>query len=277
MITGQDAADTRAARGEALGDGVDNDNIISSVCELTHGLQRLTAVDKLTIRLVADDKQVVLLGNIAHHAHLFRRQDNAGGVAGVRDHDGAGVLVDSLFDLLAVGVVIAFLGAGRDGTDVRTAGVNHGVVVGIEGLGDQNLVAVVEDALQNDLKGLGTAGRNQNLVFFKVHIQIVVILLDRIDQNRHTGGRGIFQNGLIELTDGVEELLGRLYIGLADVQVVDLLSLCFSSHRIGVEFPHRGKAAFFDLAGELHLGIPPSFVAKAQKSGRIHNFYAQSG
>ena len=69
----------------------------------------------------------------------------------------------------------------------------------------------------------------------------------------------------------------HLNIGQPDVQVVDLLSLCFSSHRIGVEFPHRGKAAFFDLAGELHLGIPPSFVAKAQKSGRIHNFYAQSG
>jgi len=34
-------------------------------------------------------------------------------------------------DLLALGVVIALLGAGRDGGDGRAAGAYHGVVVGV--------------------------------------------------------------------------------------------------------------------------------------------------
>ena len=41
VVAGQDAADTRAAGGEALGDGVDNNDIVCSVCKFAHGLQRL--------------------------------------------------------------------------------------------------------------------------------------------------------------------------------------------------------------------------------------------
>ena len=208
----------------------------------------------------------MLLGDVAHHAHLFRSQDNASGVAGVRDHDRAGMLVDLLLNLLAVGIVIAFLGAGGDGMDVRTAGVDHGVVVGIEGLGNQDLVAVVEDALQNNLKRLGAAGGDQDLILLKVHIQIVVVLLDCVNQNGHAGRGGIFQNGLVELPDGVEELLWSFHVRLADVQMINLLALGFGCHRVGVELAHRGKAAFFDLAGELHLNT--SFICNAAARNR---------
>ena len=40
-------------------------------------------VDELAVGLVADDEQVVLLGDVDHQAHLLRREHRAGGVAGV--------------------------------------------------------------------------------------------------------------------------------------------------------------------------------------------------
>ena len=58
--------------------------------------------------------------------------NGAGGVAGIGAPDGAGMLVDQRLDLYARGVVIAFLGAGRDRADRRAAGARHRVVVGIE-------------------------------------------------------------------------------------------------------------------------------------------------
>ena len=65
----------------------------------------------------------MLLCDIDEHLHLLVAQHNAGRVAGIRDHDGARVLVDERFDLLAVSVAIPLLravGIGRiDAPQVR--------------------------------------------------------------------------------------------------------------------------------------------------------------
>ena len=128
----------------------------------------------------------MLLGDVHHHAHLLRRQNSAGGVAGVGADNGAGVLVDLRLHLGAVRVVVSLLRGGMYGVDLRAAGVDHGVVVGIEGLRDQDLVAVVQDAVEHDLQRLAAAGGDQDLARLKVHIQIVIILLDGIDQHRQS-------------------------------------------------------------------------------------------
>ena len=115
LILGDQAADTRAAGGKALGDRVDDDDVVTRpVGKLAKRLELLPAVDEFAVRLVADEEQIMLLGEVNEHLHLVVRQHHAGGIAGVRDHDGAGMLIDERLDLLALGVVIALLGAGRD-------------------------------------------------------------------------------------------------------------------------------------------------------------------
>ena len=257
FVAGDHAADAGAAGGKPLGHRVDDDDVLRRVLELTHGLQRLVGVDELAVRLVADDEQVVRLGDVHHHAHLLRRQHGAGGVAGVGDHDGTGVLVDLRLHLGAVGVVIAVVGRGGNGVDLRAAGIGHGVVVGIERLGDEDLVAVVEDAVHGDLQRLAAAVGDKDITGVEVHVQIGVILSDRLDQLRDTGGRRIGQHRQIKVLHRVKIRLGRFNIGLADVQVIDLLSLGLRRHRIGVELAH-GDSPHLRTLLENFMMDPPS-------------------
>ena len=122
--------------------------------------------------------------------------------------------------------------------DPGAAGVRHGVVVGIERLGDQDLVPVVEDAVHGDLQRLAAAVGNEDVTGLKVHPQCVVILLDGCDQLRDAGGRCIGQHRQVKVPHGLEICLGRLDVRLTDIQVIDLLPLGLRSHRIGVELTH---------------------------------------
>ena len=88
--------------------------------------------------LVADEEEIVLDRDIDEHLHLLVAQDHARGIAGVCDENGARVLVDLRFDLLAVGVAVTLLRCRRDGADVRAAGVGHRRVVGVERLGGRS-------------------------------------------------------------------------------------------------------------------------------------------
>ena len=162
------------------------------------------------------------------------------------------MLVDQRLDLLAVGIVVALLGAGRDRADGRAAGAYHGVVVGIKRLRNENFVAVVKNALERDLKRLAAAGGDVDLTFVKVHVELVVIVLDRVDQLRDARRRCVGEHRLLEVTDCLEKRGRSLYVGLADVEVIDVDAACLCRHRVRVELAHWRQAAFFYLAGKFH-------------------------
>ena len=136
--------------------------------------------------------------------------------------------------------------------DGGAAGIGHGVVVGIEGLGDQDLVAVIQDAVHGDLQRLAAAVGDQDVTLFKVHAQVVIVFLDGVDQNGDTGGRRVFQYRKVKVAHSLEVSLGGLDVRLADVQMVDLLAFCFCRHGIRMKLTHGGQAAFQNLAGKLH-------------------------
>ena len=253
MVAAEDGTHPGTTGGEPFGDGIDDDNILRSIGVLPEGLQGLAGIDKFTVRLVANDEQVVLLGNVAHEALLFGGQHNAGGVARVGADNGAGVLIDLRLDFSPVSVAVSLLGGGGDGVDAGAGGIDHGGVVGIEGLRNQNLVSVIQNALENDRKGLGAAGGDENFILFKVHVQVVIILLNSVDQLGHTRGGSVFQNRLAEIPHGLKKLRRGLHVGLANVQMIDLTAFGFRRHCIGMELPHRGQTAFFDFAGKLHV------------------------
>ena len=49
------------------------------------------------------------------------------------------------------------------GRMLRAAGVDQGIVVGVEGLRDEDLVAVVQDAVHGDLQRLAAAGGDEDI------------------------------------------------------------------------------------------------------------------
>ena len=253
MVAAEDAAHSGAAGGEPLGDGVDDDDVFRSIGILPEGLQGLAGVDELPVSLVPDEEEVVLLGDVAHQALLLRGEDHAGGVAGIGAHNGPGVFVDLGLDLGPVGIPVPLFRRGGDGVDAGAGGVHHGAVVGVEGLGDQDLVSVVQDALEDDGQCLRTTGGDEDLILFKVHVQFIIIGLDGVDQFRYPRGRGVLQDRGLEVTHCLKELRRGLHVGLADVQMIDLAALGFRCDCVGVELPHRGQTALLYFARKLHV------------------------
>ena len=143
---------------------------------------------------------------------------------------------------------------------LRTAGIGHGVVVGIEGLGDKYLIAVIQDAVHGDLQSLRAAVGDQDVTGVEVHIQVGIVLADGLHQLGDAGGRGVGQHRQVKVPDSVKVGLGCLDVRLADVQMVDLLALGLGRHRVGVELAHGRQSALQDFAGKLHDGSSLPFV-----------------
>ena len=151
LVAGDKAADAGAAGGKALGNGVDDDDVVLVALQLQKAHQRLTAVDEFPVDLVADDEEVVLFGNVGHEFYLVFGKHGAGGVAGVSEHDGPGVLVNAGLHALAYGELVALLRGSGDGAHGCAGKTDEGAVIGIEGFGNDDLVALVQNAAENYL------------------------------------------------------------------------------------------------------------------------------
>ena len=187
----------------------------------------------------------MLFGNVQHELQLLRREDGAGGIAGVGDKEGTGVLVDAGLDAGAVGVEVALFHRGRDRMDLRAGQRDRGVVVGIEGFGNDDLVAVVQNRGKGHLQSLTAAGGGQNIAALQLNTDASVIITHRIQINRQTARRRIGDDLLVKVFQSLIEGGGRLDIRLADVQGVDLDAAFFGLLRIGIELAHGRKATAF--------------------------------
>ena len=252
LVSGDQGADAGAAGGEALGDGVDDDHVLGHIRELRQADDLLIAVDELPVHLVGDDKQIMVPGHVGDHPGGFRRQDGAGGVAGIGDEDGLGPGGDLRLDAVPVAIEEALLGGGGDGVDHAARQTGKGVVVGVEGLGDQHLVPLVQNALEDDLQGLAAAVGGQDVPGVQFDAQAPVIPPDRLHVGRDARGGRVGQHGVLEILDGREELLGRLNVRLSDVQVIDLPAAGLCLHGIEMEFTDGRQVAALDLSGKAH-------------------------
>ena len=73
----------------------------------------------------------------------------------------------------------------------------------------------------------------------KVRVQEVPVeKLNRLTRGNH--------QGVVAQISAIE------YVGLADIQVIDLLAPGLCRHRVGVELTHGGQAALQSFAGKLH-------------------------
>ena len=232
-------------------------------------MERLASVNKFPVRFVADDEEFMLLGNVHHHPHFLRCQNRTCGVAGIGAHNGPGMLVDCRLNLCPVRIVVPFLRGGGDGVDLCATCVDHGIVIGIEGLGNQNFIAVVQNAVEDDLQGFTAAGGDEDFILLKVHIQGIIVPLDGLNQHWQARGGRILQDGLLEIPDCLKVLGGRFNVRLPNVQVIDLFAGSLCCHGVGMELSHRGQAAFFGLAGKFHT--ISSVRPHADQTGAFHS------
>lgn len=163
------------------------------------------------------------------------------------------MLVDQRLDLLPGGVAVALLRLGGNGTDHAAGNVHESGVVGIEGFGEQDLIALVQNTGEYDLQRFAAAVGRHNIIAGDGIAQVDVVIPHSLQIHLHTGRGRIGKYGFAEIPDGVEEGLGGLNVGLADIQVIDLASLCLRRHHVGVKLPDGREFARFDLTGKLHV------------------------
>jgi hypothetical protein len=209
-------------------------------------------VAEFPVNLVADQEQIALFGDVGNHPHFLLVEDNACGVAGVGDQDGAGVLGDQALDPLPLGIVVALPGVGRQGADNAARRMDEGGVVGVIRFGDDNLGVGVKNAQAGHQQRLAAAGGDEDVVWRQIHPQLVVIAPHCVNEHGHTGRLGIGQGLVVKVPHGIIVSRGRGQVGLADVQVIDFLAFFLRLHGVGMEFPHGRGLTPVCVDGYLH-------------------------
>ena len=220
-VPGNDGTNAGATGGEPLRTGIHHDHMILDVLHLAEGTHRLVIVDKFPIHLVRHQEQVMLLDHVRDDPHLLVGQYQTGGVAGVGDQNCPSALVDLGFDQLPVRKAVAVVSGGGNGMDHAAAHKRKGIVVGVERLRHQQLIAIVQDTGHDEFQGLTAAGGGQNVLPLQLHAQFGVISPHSVDIGGQAGGRCVFQCRLPEFPDRLIEGLRGLYIRLADIQMVN--------------------------------------------------------
>ena len=237
-VPGDQGAHPGAAGGEALGNGVHHDEVLLQPRQGQEGGKGLAAIDELPVDLIRHQEEPVLPGDVGDDGHFLRRQNSAGGVAGVRDENRPGALMDEGLDALALGVAVALLRGAVDGSDIAPRHMDEGIVVGIEGLRDQNLVPFVQKAAHHHLQRLAAAGGGQDVLLRQRRADALIVALHRRHILRHTRGRGVGQHIAAVMAHGVKEGRRRGDIRLTDVQVMDLHAPLLRRQGVGMELAH---------------------------------------
>ena len=199
----------------------------------------------------------MLPGDVRDELHLLRRQDGAGGVAGVGHQDGPGPLRDQGLDAAALSVAVSLLRRAGHGADAASRHMDEGIVVGVEGLRDQDLVPLVQDAAHGHLQRLAAAGGGQDVPLRQGRADALIVALHRLHIRRHAGRGGIGQDLAAVAVDGVKEGRGRGDVRLTDVQMMDLQAPGLRLQGVGMELAHRGEMALLHLGRKLHDKLPP--------------------
>ena len=190
----------------------------------------------------------MLPGDIQHQLQLVLGQHRTGGVAGVGDHNGPGMLIDAGLHAGPVSVGIALLRLGRHRMNGGAGQGNGGVVIGIERLRNDDLIAIVQNGGHDHLQGLAAAGGGQDISPLQGDADTLVVGADSVQQHGDAAGGRIGQDRVVEILNGLIEDIRGLDIGLANVQVVNLDSALSGCIGVRVELTHGGEPA------ALHFG-----------------------
>ena len=186
----------------------------------------LAAVDQLLIDLVGDHDQVVTDGDVGQALQGLIGLHHAGGVAGGVDNQHAGLIGDEALQLLEVDLEVVLLPqlvADRNSTEE----VGHVDVVEPHGIGNQNLVAGVEEGGYRGVGALAHADGHQDLVGGVVHVVVPLELFGNgLAQLRGTIVRGVEHVAPADaVISGILNDLGGIEVGAADLHMNDVLTL----------------------------------------------------
>ena len=156
------------------------------------------------------------------------------------ENDGPGTRGDFLLDLLTAGEMEALLRLRGDRNHHAAHRLNKGLIVRVEGFGDEHLVARIANCHQRMSDSLAGAVGDQDIPTLELHPVPPVVADYRVDQRRITVGRAVRKHIPGVGAHGLEEAGRRFDIGLTDVQMINRSPVAFRLLGIGDEPPYRG-------------------------------------
>ena len=238
LVAGDEGADAAAAGAVTFGDGIHHQHVHLRPVEV-HGAGMGPVVAEVAVGFVGEKVEAAADSEFPEAFHLFAAVEIAGGVVGVTDHD----------PLCAGGDERFKFGDGREGESafyIRSNGFHDyaggdckSVVVGVKGLGDDDFVTGVKAAHEPKQDSFGATGGDDDLVVVDVDPYSFIVCGQFAAVAFVPCAMAVFEDFKIEVADSVEGHRGRLDIGLADVEMINLDPLLFGGFRVGYEFPDR--------------------------------------
>ena len=232
-VPGAEAAYPDAAFGISLGHGIEEDHIVIYALKVHRGHVWPSGVDELPVDLVAEQEKVMPADYVSELLHLLAGVEIARGVVGIADEYGLGPGGDLLLELLDRRQAEAVLDAGLDAAYHGADRNRESHVVGIEGVGDYDLVARAETGQEREEHGLGAAGGDDYLLRRQVYAVFRVIADHLGAQGEAAVGGAVFEYLPVDMPEGVEAAAGRPDVGLADVEMIDLDSVALRLVSVG--------------------------------------------
>ncbi len=186
----------------------------------------LAVVDHLRVGLVGEDHDVVLHGDLGDRLEVLHGEHRAGRVVRRVDDDELGLFGDERGKLSRIEAELAVLAQRRrDGGCADE--LSHGLVDREAGVRADDLVALVhqrEDAEEEDrLRARGDDDLGGLVVGPAGVIEILCVALPSLRQPRRRAVAG--EAVLHRLVCGIDDVVRRLEVGLADLEVDDIAAL----------------------------------------------------
>ena len=195
---------------------------------MERGNIRRTRITELTINLVREKEQIVLLDDIANLVHLLLGIKIAGRIIGIANQDRLGPGRDQCLELLQGRQGKTLIDRGRDCLDNRTARDSESHIVRISRFWNDNLITRIEASHKGEEDRLRTTSRNDDIIHVHMNIEFGVITHQFLPETADTLTGRILHYGPVHMTHRLQGYLWCRQIRLSDIQMINLDSPLFS-------------------------------------------------
>ena len=149
---------------------------------------RLVRVAEFAVHLVGDEEEVVPAAEVADGEHLVLGEELAGRIARVADQHGAGPGGHALLEFGDVGDAETLVDVGRDHREGDVVQEGEGLVVRVEGLDDEDLLAWARRDLHGHGEGFAAGHVHEQLAHFDVDADLLVVFVHQALAELHQAG-----------------------------------------------------------------------------------------
>ena len=175
-ILGDEGTHTDTALTVTLRNRIDENRVLLDAFQVHRTDIRTAGIDILTVNLIREEIEVVLLHQVTNLIHLSAGIEIARRVVRVADQNGTGALIDKLLKLLYLRQGETFFYRCGDGTDLGTRRDGKRHIVSVSRFWYDNLVARVEAAHEREEYSLRTSRCNDDIIGSYVDVEFLIVI-----------------------------------------------------------------------------------------------------